>query len=202
MVRYGEAHAGRSRARTFRHVGSSWFSAASLIRVSVGVRQGDAAKDFVEPAFFGVQFFDRPAFARPPARRSRGPDRRGRLVFGVSAERRAASLQHDRTFATSGSCASFCRTMAALPSAQPHASPRPHVPSVACNSSGVPLATIWPRSMMIAREQTASTSSRMCVEKMIAFVSPIAGSASAPRVSGWDRGRRSVRRESAPPDRE
>ena len=27
--------------------------------------------------------------------------------------------------------------------------------------------------MMIAREQTASTSSRMCVEKMIAFFSPI-----------------------------
>src|SRR6267154_2938623 len=38
---------------------------------------------------------------------------------------------------------------------------------------GVPLATILPRSIMIAREHTASTSSRMCVEKMIAFFSPI-----------------------------
>ena len=39
---------------------------------------------------------------------------------------------------------------------------------------GVPLATIWPRSIIIcAAEQTASTSSRICVEKMIAFRSPI-----------------------------
>src|ERR1019366_5794718 len=41
------------------------------------------------------------------------------------------------------------------------------------SSCGVPLATILPRSMMIAREQTASTSSRMCVEKMIPFFSPM-----------------------------
>ena len=41
------------------------------------------------------------------------------------------------------------------------------------SSSGVPSATILPWSMIIAREQAASTSSRMCVEKMIAFSSPI-----------------------------
>src|SRR5229473_1518513 len=41
------------------------------------------------------------------------------------------------------------------------------------NSCGVPFATILPRSMMMARVQAASTSSRICVEKMIAFFSPI-----------------------------
>src|SRR5437762_3197696 len=43
----------------------------------------------------------------------------------------------------------------------------------ALSSCGVPLATMRPRSMMIARVQAASTSSRMCVEKMIALFSPI-----------------------------
>ena len=38
---------------------------------------------------------------------------------------------------------------------------------------GVPLATILPRSIMIAREQAASTSSRICVEKIMAFFWPI-----------------------------
>ena len=36
----------------------SAFAARSCFR---GVRQGDAAEDFVQPAFFGVQFFDLPA---------------------------------------------------------------------------------------------------------------------------------------------
>ena len=40
----------------------------------------------------------------------------------------------------------------------------------AFSSSGVPFATIAPRSMMIARVHAASTSSRMCVEKTIAFL--------------------------------
>jgi hypothetical protein len=40
------------------------------------------------------------------------------------------------------------------------------------SSSGVPLATILPRSMMIARVHAASTSSRMWVENTIAFFSP------------------------------
>ena len=39
---------------------------------------------------------------------------------------------------------------------------------------GVPSLTTRPRSMMMARSHTASTSSRMCVETMIALVSPIA----------------------------
>src|SRR5262249_1813263 len=43
----------------------------------------------------------------------------------------------------------------------------------AFNSCGVPLATMRPRSMMMTREHTASTSSRMCVEKMIALFAPI-----------------------------
>src|SRR5258706_3550 len=43
----------------------------------------------------------------------------------------------------------------------------------ALSSAGVPLATMRPRSMMIARGQAASTSSRMCVEKMIALLAPI-----------------------------
>ena len=40
------------------------------------------------------------------------------------------------------------------------------------SSSGVPLATMRPRSMMIARVQAASTSSRMWVEKTIALFLP------------------------------
>ena len=43
----------------------------------------------------------------------------------------------------------------------------------ALSSAGVPLATTLPRSMMITRLQAASTSSRMCVEKMIALLSPM-----------------------------
>ncbi len=43
-------------------------------------------------------------------------------------------------------------------------------------SSAVPSATMRPRLMMMAREHTASTSSRMWVETMMAFsfaISPI-----------------------------
>src|SRR5271165_1287407 len=55
-------------------------------------------------------------------------------------------------------------------------SPSTTVPACgACvfNSFGVPFATIFPRSIMIARVHAASTSSRMCVEKIIALSRPI-----------------------------
>src|SRR6267142_1127411 len=60
-----------------------------------------------------------------------------------------------------------------LPSAASFSSVAPCADSVTApassdmprSSSGVPLATILPRSMMIARVHAASTSSRMCVEK-------------------------------------
>ena len=70
-----------------------------------------------------------------------------------------------------GSASSLRDDLGATSVEQPQASPRRHDPSAASVPPGVPFATIWPRSMMIAREQAASTSSRMCVEKMIAFVS-------------------------------
>src|SRR5271166_2648222 len=42
-----------------------------------------------------------------------------------------------------------------------------------CSSAGVASATTRPAAMMIAREQTASTSSRMCVEITVAFCGAI-----------------------------
>ena len=76
------------------------------------------------------------------------------------------------TFLTSGTWFSLVVTaLAATPFTRRVTAP---AHSDFCRSScGVPLATILPRSMIIAREQTASTSSRMCVEKMIAFFSPM-----------------------------
>jgi hypothetical protein len=57
---------------------------------------------------------------------------------------------------------------------RPSPLPRAPAPLPACsdrcrNSLGVPLATIRPRSIMMARVQAASTSSRMCVEKTMAL---------------------------------
>ena len=60
------------------------------------------------------------------------------------------------------------------------------------NCCGVPLATILPRAITIAREQTASTSSKIWVEKMIAFFHPFSGSACGLHAFDLDRNRPSV----------
>ncbi len=64
-----------------------------------GFRQGDRAKDFVEPAFFGVQLFDLPMFLRrelPDGGRQltvRG------IISRINSDRSRRLTQHRQTLA-------------------------------------------------------------------------------------------------------
>lgn len=136
-----------------------------------GVGEGDAAEDFVEPAFLGVKLLDRAGEARA------GDEAReiavGHAGLGQDAQEiELPSSLSVVTLRTPAICSTLWRSVPGC--VLPTRSRTEPAFSLRClSSAGVPFATIWPRSMMMAREQTASTSSRMCVEKTMAFFSPI-----------------------------
>ncbi len=136
-----------------------------------GFRQGDGAEDFVEPAFFGVQFFDLPMFSRRELPDGGGQFIARRIISWINSDRGGRFTQRRQRSPLLNSLSFIFTAEASLFAIRTVTAPA--CADLCFSSSGVPLATIRPRSMMIAREQTASTSSRIWVEKMIAFFSPI-----------------------------
>ena len=168
----------------------------------LGFRQGDAAEDFVEPAFFGVQFFDRPTFARGEL--PDGARQLAALAFlcAIGAQRERRFAQHrTRISPTARNLTNFCRTARS-------SRPRPHrdragvfraLPQFLRRAIGHDLAAIDDDRARTGRldllENVGRKNDRLRSR-------PSCGSGCALRVFGWDRGHRSAHPGSGLRDRE